>query len=87
MFKLTWQINGRTVPSGRLAEEFTKAIKSDVMNEAARSVGEVRCPVHGTHPSSVRVREEGRKLRFEYEACCEELTAAVEAAFQEGEGK
>ena len=82
MFKLDWKFNGKSVRPGQLGNEFAKAIKTEALTAAKKAVGGVRCPVHGKHPTDIRVHEEGGQLRFQYEACCDRLTEAVEKSFQ-----
>lgn len=82
MFKLDWKFNGKSVRSGQLGNELAKAIKTEALTAATRTIGAVRCPVHGKHATDVRVHEEHGQLRLQYEACCHRLTEAVEKSFQ-----
>jgi hypothetical protein len=82
MFKLDWKFNGKSVRPRQLGNELAKAIKSEALTAATKTVSGVRCPVHGKHPTNIRVHENGGQLRFQYEACCDHLTKAVEKSFQ-----
>lgn len=79
---LEWKFNGRRVASGQLGNELAKAMKSEALAVATEAVRGVRCPVHHQQPANIRVREEAGQLRFQYEACCDVLTEAVEKSFQ-----
>ena len=82
MVKLEWKFNGKSVRPGQLGNELAKAIKTEAVAAATKTVSGVRCPIHGEHPTDVRVHEKGGHLRFQYEACCEHLTEAVEKSFR-----
>ncbi len=79
---IEWKFNGRRVPPGQLGNEVANAMKREVLATATKAVTGVCCPVHGSPPRSVRVHEEAGQLRFQYEACCDRLTEAVEKVFQ-----
>ena len=79
---IEWKFNGRRVAPGQLGNEVAKALKREVLAGATKAVTGVRCPVHGSHPTNVRVHEEAGKLRFQYEACCDRLTETVEKSIQ-----
>lgn len=82
MFKLDVTFNGKSVRPAQLGNELAKAMKSQLLRAATETVRNVRCPVHGMHPRDIRVQRQGRQLQFEYEACCERLTEAVETSLQ-----
>lgn len=82
MFKLDWKFNGKSVRPGQLGSELARAVKTQALTAATKTVAGVRCPVHGTQPTDIQVRDEGGQIRFQYEACCDRLTEAVEESFQ-----
>jgi len=82
MFKLDWKFNGKSVRPGQLGNELAKAIETEALTAATKTVSSVRCQVHGKHPTDIRVHVNGGQLRFQYEACCGRLTEAVEKSFQ-----
>lgn len=79
MFKLTWKVNGRTVPANGIANALSTAIKAEADRKIEATVRQVRCPVHGSAPHSIRfVRLTGDKVSVRYQTCCDVLTQAVE---------
>ena len=82
MIKLEWKFNGRTVPASRVADELGKAVRAKATDAAKVRIARVRCPVHGTAPSNIRVSGAGDRLRFQYESCCDRLHQAVNASFK-----
>ena len=79
MFNLEWRINGRPVPSNRLADELTKTIKAEAIDETKKVIARVRCPVHGTGARNIRVHGNGDQVRFEFGPCCDRLEQAIAA--------
>jgi hypothetical protein len=79
MFKLEWKVNGRTVPSDRIADELAKAIRTEAVEKMKRAVTGVRCPVHGSVARNIRSSGSGNRMQFQYEACCDALKKAIGA--------
>ncbi|MEO8754634.1 MAG: hypothetical protein ABI624_18350 [Casimicrobiaceae bacterium] len=79
MVKLEWKVNGRTVSSDRVADELGKAIRTEAIEKVKQAVARVRCPVHGSGASHIRVSGSGSRLQFHYEACCDGLKQAIAA--------
>lgn len=83
MIKLTWKLNGRTVPPGQLGNEVAKSMRAEINNRTTRAIAGVRCPVHGSAPTNIRASNATTgRVRFEYECCCDALQQAVNASFQ-----
>lgn len=77
MVKLEWKLNGRTVPSNRLADELGKSIRQAATEKVKRAIGDVCCPVHGGGASNIRVENIGSKMDFTFNACCDSLKQAI----------
>ncbi len=78
MIKMQWKVNGKNVRSDQIAEELMKGVRQDLSNQIQDVVRSVRCPVHGQRAANVRAVPAGvSKLNFQYEACCDELRAAI----------
>ena len=82
MIKLEWQVDGRTVSASRVADELGKAVLAKAGDTARAGIARVRCPVHGSSPSNIRVRGSGDRLRFQYDTCCDRLQEAVKVSFR-----
>ena len=73
--------NGRVVS----ASEWSKGLMGDAMKaveaELARKVERAVCPVHGSHPTNVRVAIDSSTSKGSVQAskCCHELDRAIEA--------
>jgi hypothetical protein len=79
MFKLEWKVNGRTVPSNRVADELGKSIRQAATDEIKHAIATVHCPVHGGSANNIRVESAGSKMHFTFSACCEDLEQAIAA--------
>lgn len=78
MIKLEWKMNGRTIRPDQFANELMKSVRQDASTQIESVVRQVRCPVHGTVATNLRTASgSGSKMQFQYEACCEELEAAI----------
>ena len=78
MIKLEWKMNGRTIRPDQIGNELMKNARRAISTQVEDAVRRVQCPVHGTHASNVRaVLDTGSKMNWQYEACCEELKAAI----------
>ena len=77
MVKLEWTLNGRAVPSNRVADELGKSIRQAATENVKRAIGDVRCPVHGGGASNIRVENMGSKMNFTFSACCDGLKQAI----------
>lgn len=78
MIKLQWKMNGRTIRPAQISNELMKSARQIVTSRIEDAVEGVSCPVHGRRPSNVRrVSSSDGKMKFEFQACCEELKAAV----------
>ena len=82
MIKLTWKVNGRTVPANRIGDEFARAVRARAGDAAKDAIARVRCPVHGTPPRNVRISGSGGAFRFEYDSCCERLQQVLNSQFR-----
>ena len=79
MVKLEWKVNGRTVPSNRVADELGKSIRQAATDRIKNAIAGVRCPVHGSGASNIRVEKTGSKMNFTFTACCDGLKQAIAA--------
>ena len=61
MVKLEWKVNGRTVPSNRIADELGKSIRQAAADKVKHAIAGVRCPVHGGGASNIRVENVGKQ--------------------------
>jgi hypothetical protein len=78
MIKMQWKVNGRNVRPNQIADEFMKGVRQGVSRQIQDAVQSGRCPVHGKSATNVRpVPAGGSKMNLQYEACCEELKAAI----------
>jgi hypothetical protein len=78
MIKMTWKMNGRTVRPNQIADELMKGVHQGVSRQIQDAVRSVTCPVHGQRATNVRpIPGPGKKMNVQYEACCEELKAAI----------
>ena len=59
MVKLEWKVNGRTVPSNRIADELSKSIRRAATDKVKTAIAAVRCPVNGSAASNIRVEPQG----------------------------
>jgi len=83
VIKLTWKLNGQTIAPGQLGNEVMKSMRAEVHSRTKRAIAGVRCPVHGSTPTNIRMGNSGAGgVRFEYECCCDALQQAVNASFQ-----
>lgn len=74
MFDLSFKLNGRTVPTHRIADELTRDVKQKAMNLVEQRVNSIRCPVHNQY---ARVTPSGGGGSYEVSGCCEQLIARV----------
>lgn len=79
MVKLEWKVNGRTVPSSRIADELGKSIRQAAADKVKHAIAGVRCPVHGSGASNIRVENIGSQMNFTFIACCDDLKRAIAA--------
>ena len=79
MVKLEWKVNGRTVPSNRIPDELGKSIRQAATDRIKNAIACVRCPVHGSGASNIRVEKTGSKMNFRFTACCDGLKQAIAA--------
>lgn len=79
MVKLEWKLNGRAVPSNRVADELGKSIRQAATDKVKHAIAAVRCPVHGGGASNIRVVNTGSKMNFTFNACCDGLKQAIAA--------
>jgi hypothetical protein len=79
MVKLEWKVNGRTVPSNRVADELRKSMRQVATNKVKHAIAGVRCPVHGGGASNIRVESRGSNMNFTFNACCDGLKQAIAA--------
>jgi hypothetical protein len=79
MVTLKWKVNGRTVPSNRVADELGKSIKQAAADKVRHAITGVRCPVHGGAASNIRVENMGSEMNFTFNACCDGLKQAIAA--------
>ena len=79
MVKLEWKLNGRTVPSNRVADELGKSIRRAATDKVKQAIAGVRCPVHGGGAGNIRVESMGSKMNFTFNACCDGLKQAIAA--------
>ena len=79
MVKLEWKLNGRTVPSNRVADELGKSIRQAAADKVKHAIAGIRCPVHGGGASNIRVENVGNKMNFTFTACCDVLKQAIGA--------
>ena len=79
MVKLEWKLNGRTIPSNRVADELGKPIRQAATDKVKRAIAGVRCPVHGGGASNIRVENMGSNMNFTFNACCDGLKQAIAA--------
>ena len=77
MVKLEWKVNGRTVPSSRIADELGKSIRRAATDKVKHAIAGVRCPVHGGGARNIRVENVGNKMNFTFNACCDGLKEAI----------
>ena len=74
MFDLSFKLNGRTVPTHRIADELTRDVKQKAMNLVEQRVNSIRCPVHNQY---ARVTPSGGGGSYEVSGCCEQLIDRV----------
>jgi hypothetical protein len=79
MVKLEWKVNGRSVPSNRVADELGKSIRHAATDKVKHAIAGVRCPVHGDGASNIRVENSGSRMNFTFSACCDSLKQAIAA--------
>jgi len=78
MAQLTWKMNGRSIRPDQIGNELMKNVRRVVADRLENALKSVTCPVHGRRPSNVRqVQSSTGKMNVEFQACCEELKAAV----------
>lgn len=82
MVKLEWKVDGRTVPSNRIADKLGKSIRQAATDKVKAAIAGVRCPVHGSRASNIRVETHGSKMNFTFTACCDGLKQAIAASLR-----
>ena len=82
MFNLEYTIGGRKVSQAEFLRDMKDSVYEEAHKKVKESVGRVRCPVHGTHPTNFRVVKSCSKINYEFTCCCEDLKAAVGRALQ-----
>ncbi len=65
MVKLEWKMNGRTVPSSRVADELGKSFRQAATDSVKHAISGVRCPVHGG-ASNIRVQSASSQKDFTF---------------------
>lgn len=80
MVKLEWKLNGRTVPSNRVADELGESIRQAASDKVKHAIEGVHCPVHGGRGArNIRAANTGSKMNFTFTACCDVLKQAIGA--------
>jgi hypothetical protein len=82
MVKLEWKVNGRTVPSNRIADELGESIRQAATGKVKTAIAGIRCPVHGGGASNIRVETQGSRMNFTFTACCDGLKQAIAASLR-----
>lgn len=75
MVKLEWKVNGRTVPSNRLADELGKSIRHAATDKVKHAIAGVRCPL----PRRRRQQHRCRKFRQQDELHIQRVLRQSEA--------
>lgn len=79
MLKMSFKLNGRTIPSNCIAAELTKQIQTSATELARRRIQSIRCPVHR---QKARVISIGARGRFRVTGCCDRLIAEAHRNLQ-----
>ena len=74
MLKLSFKLNGRTIPANRIADELTKQVKKSATDMATRRIQSIRCPIHH---QTARVSPAGFDGQFRVQGCCDQLIDEV----------
>jgi hypothetical protein len=78
MLKLSFKMNGRTIPASRIAEELTKQVQKSATEMVARRASSIRCPVHH---QMARISP-GFNGNLNVHGCCDQLIAEVRKQLQ-----
>lgn len=81
-FEMEYTVGGRKVSASQFGNELEKAVMQEAEEGISRVITSVRCPVHHSSPSHITSSRHGDQLRWQWEACCDELTTAVENALR-----
>ncbi len=54
-----------------------KSIRRAATDKVKTAIAAVRCPVHGSGASDIRVETQGSKMNFTFTACCDGLKQAI----------
>jgi hypothetical protein len=77
MVKVTFELNGRKVSPNQIGSILERAAMQRVQGLIEKSVGSVRCKVHGNAPSITVKGRSIDQLNFSVSGCCEDLIKQV----------
>lgn len=73
MIKLSFSLNGRTIPAAGIAAKIAKQVTKSATRLAAHQIALIRCPVHY---QNARITP-GLNGQYRIDGCCEQLIRAV----------
>ncbi len=74
--------HGRKVNSQRWARGIEEVAFEQAERALELKINAVLCPEHGRSVTNLRASRESGGIKYEWQACCEKLTMAVERALQ-----
>lgn len=74
MIKMSFKLNGRTIPANRIAAELTNKVKRSATEMATRRIRSIRCPIHHR---TARLIPRGNG-QFRVDGCCDRLIGEVQ---------
>lgn len=79
MFKMSYTVNGRSVPPDHFANELGKEIMRSATLKTQRQIASIHCPVHH---QTARILPGASGNRFQLQGCCEQLMAEIRRRFR-----
>ena len=79
--KVTVAVGSRKVPAEDVSDLRAARMLKDAGRDLAQKLAPLKCPVHGTGPTNVRMHfDKNGVADLQYESCCEELGKKIGAA-------
>lgn len=75
---LYYKIDGKRVRPDQFADSLINQMRQQVAEAIAESIEGVECPEHGESPTVIVSDGDGDTLKFEFEACCDQLVELTE---------
>lgn len=76
------KMTGNFPDVAKLKKNLEEHAKTLLAEKATKTLGALRCPVHGTGPTNIRVEPRSSGFGVRSETCCEELEKLAQQAFE-----